>query len=116
MPLMKSSAANAAVDSISAAAQTKIRMFPSNSACLDFEGLADLRNDDLGGCVLHAFDELVGRLVDNAKGRVMARNDGFELEEAAAGKRCHGAAHGETVADRHDADRRLVQFVDQRHV
>ena len=46
----------------------------------------------------------------------MARQHRLELEIAPAGKSRHRAAHGEAVANRHEADIGLMQFLNQRHV
>ena len=46
----------------------------------------------------------------------MARDRYVKVEIAAAGECSHCAAHGKAIADRHDADVRLMQFFDQRHV
>lgn len=46
----------------------------------------------------------------------MARDRGVEFEITLAGKSRHGTAHGKAVADRHNADNRLVQFLDERHI
>src|SRR5690606_30097319 len=81
--------------------------------CSGLEHLAYLRHHDPRLRSLHPIDELVGGLVDDREGAVVAGNGGFELEEAAAGKRGNRATHGEAVADRHDADVGLVQFLDQ---
>ena len=46
----------------------------------------------------------------------MAGHDGLELEEALAGERRGLRPHGEAVPDRHEADRRPIDLVDQPHV
>ena len=46
----------------------------------------------------------------------MAGHHGLELEVALAGERRGLGPHGEAVADRHEADRRPVDLVDQAHV
>jgi hypothetical protein len=68
------------------------------------------------GCGVSTFDEFVRRLVEHGERLVVARHHRLELEEAAAGERRHGAAHGEAVADRHQTDFRFMQLVDQRHI
>jgi hypothetical protein len=46
----------------------------------------------------------------------VARDRFVEVEIAAAGECSHCAAHGKAIADGDDADVRLMQFFDQRHV
>ena len=49
------------------------------------------------------------------KGAVVAGQDHLEVEELLAGEGGRPGAHGEAVADRHDADVGLVELGDQRH-
>lgn len=46
----------------------------------------------------------------------MARQDRIEIEITLAGESRHRTAHGETVANGHNADFGLVKLVDERHV
>src|SRR5262245_33979331 len=116
MKLSAAEAATGARTSIAVIAHDDLPICTPRKTASEFESLADLRNDHLGRGALHAFDELVGALVDDREGRIVARNDGFELEEATAGERGDSAAHCEAVADRHDADSWLVKLVDQSHI
>ena len=80
----------------------------------DREGDADLRDDN--GIAAHFRDEFVGRLIDDGKSPVVAGDHRLELKEALAGERRRLGPHGEAVADRHDADLRPVDLIDEAHV
>ena len=82
----------------------------------DSHALAGLGHGDVLGVVFHRLDEGASRLVEDRERAVVAGQHLGEGEEPAAGECRHRAAHGEAVADRHDADFGAVQLVDQRHV
>src|SRR6185312_4165061 len=89
---------------------------PPISLRLHGEGLAPLRDDDLGILPCHSANELVGIRLDDRKRAVVARDHRIELEKALASEGRALAAHGEAVADRDDADLGMMLFLDQRHV
>ena len=65
---------------------------------------------------VHLGNELVGIRVQHARERsVVAGQDHLEVEELLAGEGRRLGAHGEAVADRHDADVGLVELRDQGH-
>ncbi len=97
-------------DSVLAALDSGLRRNDASSLERD----ADLRHQD--GIVAHIGVEPVGGLIQHRKRPVMARNDQLELEEALAGDRRGPGPHGVAVADRHEADLRPVDLVDQPHV
>src|SRR3712207_819623 len=75
-----------------------------------------MRNEHLDAAALHGGDEPVGGGLDDGEGAVVAGDDGSRPEEALDGERRRLRPHGETVADRHDYDLRLVDLGDERHV
>src|SRR5919202_7094057 len=98
----------------SSAAAYSVAASGVNKSGRDLDRLADPRHMDRQ--VSHFGAEFVGVGLDDREGAVVAREDRLEIEETLAGERGRVRAHGEAVADRHDADLGSVNLVHEAHV